>query len=125
MSPEGQKLEGRIRELWSRRKEAHARLDPDVQSVARELADTPLGFRDWETLYRELLQVVVASHGASRVIQAALARENASAGTRRFRGSARALRSRGGAGFRKAAANNSLKVIEKMADRMLRILARR
>ena len=71
MSPEGQKLEERIRLLWNRRNE-NTRLDADVRARARELAETPLGFRDWETLYRELLQVVVASRGASKLIETAL-----------------------------------------------------
>ncbi len=126
MSPEGQKLEERIKALWGRRNEKSPRLDADVQAVARELADKPLGFRDWETLYRELLQVVVASRGASKLIQAALARREARRGsTRRFRSAARKARAFGGERLRKAAADRSLKVIERVADRMLRLFARR
>jgi hypothetical protein len=75
MSPEGQKFEQRIRELWNRRNDAHAGLDPEMQAAARDLAETALGFRDWETLYRELLQVVVASRGASRLIRTAFEKE--------------------------------------------------
>ena len=48
------------------------RLDPDVQAVARELAEHAARISRLEILYRELLQVVVASPGASRLIQAAL-----------------------------------------------------
>jgi len=127
MSPEGQKLEKRIKVLWGRRNEKTPRLDAEVQVVARELADTPFGFQDWETLYRELLQVVVASRGASKLIQAALARRGVSrrGSAPRFRNAARKARAYGGERLRKAAADRSLKAIESMADRMLRLFARR
>jgi uncharacterized membrane protein YhaH (DUF805 family) len=122
MSPEGQKLEERIRVLWKRRHEQTARLDADVQSMARELAETPLGF-----LYRELLQVVVASRGASKLIESALGggRDSGKNRVRRLRHAARRARSYGGETLRKAAADRSLKVIEKVADRMLRMFAGR
>ena len=127
MSPEGQKLEKRIKVLWGRRNEKTPRLDAEVQVVARELADTPFGFQDWETLYRELLQVVVASRGASKLIQAALARRGVSrrGSAPRFRNAARKARAYGGERLRKAAAERSVKAIESMADRMLRLFARR
>jgi len=127
MSPEGQKLEERIRAIWGRRSEKTPHLDADVQAVARELADTPLGFREWETLYRELLQVVVASRGASKLIQAAVARggESRRSSARRFRSAALKARAFGGKTLRKAAADRSLKVIERVADRMLGLFAGR
>ena len=126
MSPEGQKLERRIRELWSRRSEAQGRLDADVQATARALAEAPLGFRDWETLYRELLQVVVAYRGASKLMQAALARKNGSrapSARRGLRRAGRTLRTHGSARLGEAAADGSLKVIETVAERVLRVLA--
>jgi len=127
MSPEGQKLEERIKVLWGRRNEKTPRLDADVQALARELADTPFGFRDWETLYRELLQVVVASRGASKLIQAALARrgESRRSSTRRFRTAARRARAFGGERLTKVAADRSLKVIERVADQVLKLFASR
>jgi hypothetical protein len=139
MSPEAQKIEKRIKALWDRRTEKRETLDVELQAVARELARTPLGFRDWETLYRELLQVVVASRGASRLIQSALASERESdrasespgerrrrrVAAKRLRRVARKARTYGGDRLRKAAADRSLKVIEKVAERMLQVFARR
>jgi hypothetical protein len=138
MSPEGQKLERRIKALWSRRHENRADLDRELQAAARELADTRLGFQDWETLYRELLQVVVASRGASRLIQASLEEEAGGGepktetgrrlrggGSRRLGRTARKARTYGSDRLRKAAADRSLKLIERLADQMIRFLARR
>ncbi len=130
MSPEGQKLEKRIKALWARRRDAHPELDRDVQELARELADTSLGFRDWETLYRELLQLVVASRGASRLIQRTLEKDEEKAGRRRrprrrLRNAIHSARGRGGKRLREIAADRSLKLIERLAYRMLAIFARR
>ncbi len=135
MSPDGQEIEHRVKMLWKRRAERNARLDRDVQALARELADTTLGFRDWETLYRELLQVVVASRGASRLIQTALAGRAVAAPegkgeprrvpVRRLRRAARRARAYSGATLRKEASDRSLKLIEKLAERVFGILTRR
>jgi hypothetical protein len=91
MSPEGQKIERRIRPLWRRRHET-AGLDSDLRSAARALARSPVGFHDWEILYRQLLQIEAASRGDARVIQASLAGEASprSASARKLRRAARA-----------------------------------
>lgn len=139
MTAEAQEIEKRIKALWGRRNDKRDALDGELGEVARELAETPLGFQDWETLYRELLQVVVASRGASRLIQRAYARERSeeprpeSSGEKRRRRAvvrrvgraAGQARSHGGRALSKAAADSSLKVIEKVAERMLRMFARR
>ena len=128
MSPEGQKLEKRIKDLWARRRDARAEFDRELQKAARELADTPLGFRDWETLYRELLQLVVASRGASHLIQRSIEKAEGPGRRyrpRRIRRAVHTARSRGGERLRQAAADRSLKLIERLADRMLSIFAKR
>jgi len=111
--------------------------DADVRAVARELSETTLGFQDWETLYRQLLQVLVASRGASRLLQTALAgtpgtaqapgadERRRRAGAKRLRGAARRARAYGGNRLRKEASDGSLKLIEKLAERMLGILTGR
>ena len=136
MTAEAQEIEKRIKALWVRRDEKPAALDGELGEVARELAETPVGFKDWETLYRELLQVVVASRGASRIIQAAYAQERGeheTAGQRRRRlAAARHLRQVAGQAravgsdhLKKAAADRSVRVIERVAERMLKMFARR
>ncbi len=130
MTPEGQEIEHRIKALWKRRRDPNARLDADVQATAREMTETTLGFQEWETLYRQLLQVLVASRGASRLLQTALAGQGADRRSRRtqprrLRRAARSARSYGGDRLRKEASDRSLKLIEKLADRMLGFLARR
>ena len=130
MTPEGQEIEHRIKVLWKRRREANARLDADMQATAREMTATTLDFQEWETLYRQLLQVLVASRGASRLLQTALARQGADRRSRRtparrLRRAARSARTFGGDRLRKEASDGSLKLIEKLADRVLGFLARR
>jgi hypothetical protein len=138
MSLEAQEIEKRIKALWRRRRENRETLDVELEAVARNLARAPVGFRDWEVLYRELLQVVIASRGASRLIQSALASEGGAGvategpgqrsrrrAARRFRQAAGKARAYGGDRLRKAAANSSLRVIERVTDRVLRMLARR
>lgn len=133
MSADAQKIEKQIKRLWERKRERSDAFEQDLRATARELAETPIGFKDWETLYRELLQVVVASRGASRLIQMsfehARAREGSGersrSGRRRIRRAAHRARSYGSDRFRRAAADSSLKLIEKLADRMLRFFTRR
>ena len=130
MSAEAQKIEQRIKHLWKRRGERRASIEPGLMAVARELAETPMGFTDWETLYRELLQIVVASRGASRLIEVSFAerKKPGSQSPSRRRSLSRVTRrarTYGGEGLRRAAAAGSLKIIEKLADRMLRIFAPR
>jgi hypothetical protein len=91
MSAEGQELEKRVKALWEIRTDRE-RFDREATDVAAELARTPLEFHDWEILYRELLQSVVGSRGASRLIQAAV-RESVPE-TRRLRRSVNSPRRR-------------------------------
>jgi hypothetical protein len=82
MSPEGQDLEKRVKELWGIRAN-RSRFDRQATDLAGELARTPLEFHDWEILYRELLQSVVESRGASKLIQAAVHETAPTTGRRR------------------------------------------
>jgi hypothetical protein len=130
MSPEGQELEKRIKTLWEFRTE-RARFDREATDVAAELAKTPLEFHDWEILYRELLQSVVASRGASRLIQAAI-RESAPetrprrrSVLRRVRRAGRQAGSYGREKLTKAAAERGEKLVESLAGTLLRFLSLR
>ena len=131
MSAEAQELEKRIKALWDRKGERRESFEREVQSVARQLAETPMGFEDWETLYRELLQVVVASRGAARLIEVAFEERDAAGGgrarprRRNLRRAAGRARAYGSDRIRRTAADTSLKIIEKLADRMLRFFTRR
>jgi hypothetical protein len=132
MSPEGQELEKRIKKLWDQRHQGEA-VDRGVTLAASQLAETPLEFQDWQILYRELLQVVVASRGASRLIQAAL--RNTSSGTSPARGrrgmtrglrrAARQARSYGTRRLGKAATERGEKLFDLLAGQLLRMLGSR
>ena len=130
MSPEGQKLEKRIKTLWEFRTE-RARFDREATAVAAELAQTPLNFHDWEILYRELLQSVVASRGASRLIQAAIresapeTRPRSRSASRRLRRAGRQAGSYGRGKLAKAAADRGEKLVEALAGTLLRYLSPR
>jgi hypothetical protein len=128
MSPEGQELEKRIKTLWKIRTERE-RFDREATDVAAELARTPLEFHDWEILYRELLQSVVASRGASRLIQAAV-RESAPetrprSVSRRLRRAGRQAGSYGWEKLTKAAVDRGEKLVEVLAGTLLRFLSPR
>ena len=71
MSAEGQKLERRIRALWSHRDRPQL-VDRRIPSIAGAMADAELDFADWEILYRQLLQVFVASRGGARLMEVAV-----------------------------------------------------
>jgi hypothetical protein len=129
MSAEGQELEKRIKELWRFRHERD-RLDRGAMLAASQLAETPLDFHDWEILYRELLQVIVASRGASRLIQAAVRESDGTGRDRRpasgrVRRAAREARTYGRRKFEKAAADRGVRLVETLASRVFRLLGRR
>jgi len=73
MSAEGQKLERRIRALWSHRERPQL-VDRRLPSIAGAMADAELDFADWEILYRQLLQLFVASRGGARLMEGAVRR---------------------------------------------------
>jgi hypothetical protein len=127
MSPEGQDLEKRVKALWELRTDRD-KFDREATDVAAELARTPLEFHDWEILYRELLQAVVESCGASKLIRAAV-RKNAPETRRPRRSVSRRLRRAGrqaGAYSRKkltkAAADRGEKFVAVLAQRLMRFL---
>jgi hypothetical protein len=76
MSAEGQKIERRIRSIGEDggRRES---VDRRVRAAATALAHADLEFSDWQILYRELLQIVVASRGAAGLMEAAARRHGA------------------------------------------------
>lgn len=67
-TPEGQKLERRVQQAWRRHARA-AGVDAEVTKLAADLAECALPFEDWQVLFREILQVVVASRGASHLLE--------------------------------------------------------
>jgi hypothetical protein len=130
MSPEGQELEKRVKALWELRTE-RAKFDREATDLAGELARTPLEFHDWEILYRELLQSVVAARGATRLIQAAV-RESAPdtgrprrSGFGRLRRAGRKAGSYGREKLTKAAADRGEKLVEALVGRLWRFLTPR
>ena len=72
MSADGQKIERRIKVLAVKTRDSGA-AHPGIQPIVEELAGTWLSFREWEILYRQLLQVAAPSRTA-RLIKDALRR---------------------------------------------------
>lgn len=72
MSAEGQNIERRIKAL-ARRASDFRSLDTGLAALAEELAGTWLSFAEWETLYRQLLQVAAPGR-ISQMIQRSLSR---------------------------------------------------
>jgi hypothetical protein len=115
MSAEGQKLEQRIRSLWNER-DRRETVDRRVPQIAGAMADADLEFSDWEILYRQLLQLVVASRGGARLMEGAVRRRQRPG--RRARRSARA-------GLESMAMSGTLKAVEAFAGRVLHLIGRR
>ena len=68
MSPKAQEIEKRIKALLAEKKRG-AEVDARVRSLAVMLADTELSYEEWETLYRELLQLTIAVRGGADLLQ--------------------------------------------------------
>ena len=68
MSPKAQDIEKRIKTLLAEHKRG-AQVEPRVRSLAVMLADTELAYEEWETLYRELLQLTIAVRGGGELLQ--------------------------------------------------------
>jgi hypothetical protein len=129
MSPEGQKAEKRLKALWQRRKEAAA-LDDAIHREARRLAAASIDYDDWQILYRELLQVLVASRGAEGLMRTAMeeaegGRESPARRVARFGGVIGRARSYGQSSLVNVAANRSAVVFGKILDRVLGAIAGR
>jgi hypothetical protein len=132
MSPEGQEIEKRIKNLWGRRQGES--IDRAIRAEARRLAEASLDYDDWQILFRELLQVVVAARGASSLIRRAVekrsdaAREEPSRQCgpgRRLRRTVREARSYGRSRLQAPAAKRSLDVFQSLVGGVLGLLARR
>jgi hypothetical protein len=129
MSPDGQKVEKRLKALWQRRKEA-ASLDEAIQREARRLAAASIDYDDWQILYRELLQVLVASRGAEGLIRIAMeeaetGRESPARRVADFGGALCRARSYGQSSLASVAANRSGDVFAKILDRVIGAFAGR
>ncbi len=68
MTPKAQEIEKRIKALLAQR-DRGAKSEPIVRSLAVELADANLDYEEWETLYRELLQLTVEVRGGGELLQ--------------------------------------------------------
>jgi hypothetical protein len=70
---EAQRLEKTLKDIWAvyeRDPEAHARsavLLGAIGSLSEKLEKTPVGFEDWQVLYREILQVSRAIEGKAQL----------------------------------------------------------
>jgi uncharacterized membrane protein YqjE len=73
-TPEAQKLEKRLREIWSRYDQGaktaaeSAWLTGVLEDVTRELGELDVEFEDWQVLYRQILQVGRAIHGKRQLM---------------------------------------------------------
>ncbi|MGE5414968.1 MAG: hypothetical protein ACM3NW_12385, partial [Syntrophomonadaceae bacterium] len=127
MSADGQKAEKRLKALWARREEGGS-LDAAIQREARRLAAASLDYDDWQILYRELLQVLVASRGAQALIRTAMEEAETGKESRvpaRFGRVVGRARSYGSDRLASAAANRSADVFAKLLGRMFGALGRR
>lgn len=83
VSPEAQELERQIQRVWTlfrQQPEAHTNawsLSSRVEEIAAELARQPLAFDDWQVIYRQLLQLDRALHGAPQPIEHAMGERDA------------------------------------------------
>jgi len=72
--PRAQELEKAVKDVWRVRDQtpAHARspvLSASVDALARELAELPVSYDEWETLYRELLQLARAVGAQGQLLE--------------------------------------------------------
>ncbi|HEY2797458.1 MAG TPA: hypothetical protein VGK26_06180 [Thermoanaerobaculia bacterium] len=121
--PEAQKLERRIKELWSKaeHRRSGAVSDRLYGEIARALSRLSCSFEDWETVYRECLQLGLLTEGVADPI--------AETGAGRFqrdsraRGRSRRLARRARGLTRETAISSAAKSVislaEKFAQRML------
>jgi hypothetical protein len=79
MTPKAQDIEKRIKALLAEKKRG-AGVDARVRSLAVMLADTELPYEEWETLYRELLQLTIAVRGGGELLQRSAHRARKPAG---------------------------------------------
>jgi hypothetical protein len=123
MSPEGQKVEKRLKALWERRREG-SELDDAIQREARRLAAASIDYEDWQILYRELMQVLVASRGSEGLIRTAMeeaetGQESPARHVRRFGSVVGRARSFGQSSLATAAVNRSADAFAKILGRVL------
>ncbi len=127
MSPKAQDIEKRVKTLLAEQKRG-AQVEPRVRSLAVTLADTDLSYEEWETLYRELLQLTIAVRGGGELLQRSAAKE--AAPTRRERrGRARAGRvTRQARDFARrklvsSAGKRTTRAVQGLAEKLLSLLA--
>jgi uncharacterized membrane protein YqjE len=75
--PDAQDLERQIRRVWRVLREHPAHLGSPVlakriDEIARDLVATPIAYQDWETVYRQLLQLARAVRGEPQLLQASV-----------------------------------------------------
>ena len=131
MTPKAQDIEKRIKVLLAEQKRG-AQVEPRVRSLAVTLADTDLSYEEWETLYRELLQLTIAVRGGGELLQrsARRAKQPASArpdnrgraGVRRVTRQARDYARRK---LVSSAGKRTTKAVEGLADKLLSLLTSR
>ncbi len=124
--PEAQKLERRIKEAWSRAEHGRQRSDSDRLhgEIARALSRLHCPFEDWQTVYRECLQLRLLDEGVEDPI--------AEIGGARFqrdprpRSSSRRLARRARGLTRETAGSSAAKSVITMAQKFAqRMLSRR
>jgi hypothetical protein len=75
LHPDAQALERRIQQAWARRAELPAdgptpsALRASVDTLVRDLAELAVPYEDWQTLYRELLQLDRALRGRPQLLE--------------------------------------------------------
>ncbi len=128
MTPVGQDVEKRIKMLLSEH-ERGAVVEPRVRSLARMLADADLDYEEWETLYRELLQLTIAVRGGGDLLQRSAERASSPGGEGRSRGGVRRVTRKAGKYARRklaaAAGKRTTRAVEDITGRLLALIARR
>lgn len=119
MSPEGQKVEKRLKALWENRRQG-PEIDEAIQREGRRLAAASLDYDDWQILYRELMQVLVASRGAEGLIRGSMEEGDSGRepGVGRFGRVLGRARSFGQASLATVAVNRSADVVAKILGRV-------
>jgi hypothetical protein len=72
-----QRIERKIRALWREQRAGRAATDPDrgrLRALFEQIAALEAEYDDWETVYRQALQVALAESGGSTLLQRAIRR---------------------------------------------------
>src|SRR5262249_9566921 len=104
--PGSQELERRIRREWTKLGREPEAPRPETRTLARDLTALDCPYEDWETVYRQVLQLHLAQTGAEQLLASAVPRARLRKAVSRRRFSERAFRSAGEAAV--AARRNAL-----------------